>query len=147
MLLILLYIILLFCGFFNVLADVIGLLTLVGEEKSYDKDGKTIKMVVVELSSQKFVASLLSYFSIWFSFIFCFIYFLCYNLLCFICRMVLRCALFGEYVDQLNHFLSSGYVEQPVVILQLAKVKLFRGTVVEYCIIMIFLNSFLTLLV
>ncbi|XP_072076078.1 replication protein A 70 kDa DNA-binding subunit B-like isoform X1 [Arachis hypogaea] len=109
------------------LVDVIGLLTLVGEEKSYDKDGKTIKMVVVELSSQKFVASLLSYFSIWFSFIFCFIYFLCYNLLCFICRMVLRCALFGEYVDQLNHFLSSGYVEQPVVILQLAKVKLFRG--------------------
>ncbi|XP_052115662.1 uncharacterized protein LOC107477868 isoform X3 [Arachis duranensis] len=76
------------------LVDVIGLLTLVGEEKSYDKDGKTIKMVVVELSSQK---------------------------------MVLRCALFGEYVDQLNHFLSSGYVEQPVVILQLAKVKLFRG--------------------
>ncbi|QHO30501.1 Replication factor-A carboxy-terminal domain protein [Arachis hypogaea] len=57
------------------LVDVIGLLTLVGEEKSYDKDGKTIKMVVVELSSQK---------------------------------MVLRCALFGEYVDQLNHFLSSG---------------------------------------
>ncbi|XP_052119057.1 replication protein A 70 kDa DNA-binding subunit B-like [Arachis duranensis] len=76
------------------LVDVIGLLTLVGEEKSYDKDGKTIKMVVAELSSQK---------------------------------MVLRCALFGEYVDQLNHFLSSGYVEQPVVILQLAKVKLFRG--------------------
>ncbi|RYQ98746.1 hypothetical protein Ahy_B07g086521 [Arachis hypogaea] len=53
---------------------VIGLLTLVGEEKSYDKDGKTIKMVVVELSSQK---------------------------------MVLRCALFGEYMYQLNHFLSS----------------------------------------
>ncbi|XP_020970284.1 uncharacterized protein LOC107622295 [Arachis ipaensis] len=41
--------------------------------------------------------------------------------------MVLRCALFGEYVDQLNHFLSSSYVEQLVVFLQLAKVKLFRG--------------------
>ncbi|RYR46947.1 hypothetical protein Ahy_A07g032821 [Arachis hypogaea] len=76
------------------LVDVIGLLTLVGEEKNYDRDGKTVKMVVVELSSQK---------------------------------MMLRCALFGEYVDQLNDFLASGYVEQPVVIVQLAKIKLFRG--------------------
>ncbi|QHO59310.1 Replication protein A 70 kDa DNA-binding subunit A [Arachis hypogaea] len=76
------------------LVDVIGLLTLVGEEKNYDRDGKTVKMVVVKLSSQK---------------------------------MMLRCALFGEYVDQLNDFLASGYVEQPVVIVQLAKIKLFRG--------------------
>ncbi|XLU22681.1 hypothetical protein S245_058747, partial [Arachis hypogaea] len=73
---------------------VIGLLTLVGEEKNYDRDGKTVKMVVVELSSQK---------------------------------MMLRCALFGEYVDQLNDFLASGYVEQSVVIVQLAKIKPFRG--------------------
>ncbi|KAL4276804.1 hypothetical protein AHAS_Ahas20G0243800 [Arachis hypogaea] len=56
--------------------------------------------------------------SIWFSFSFLFSLF---------SMMVLRCALFGEYVDQLNHFLSSSYVEQLVVFLQLAKVKLFRG--------------------
>ncbi|KAL4337337.1 hypothetical protein AHAS_Ahas12G0100100 [Arachis hypogaea] len=42
----------------------------------------------------------------------------------------IRCALFGEYVDELNQFLSSGYAEQPVVVLQLAKVK-----VLEVCII------------
>ncbi|QHN84685.1 Replication factor-A carboxy-terminal domain protein [Arachis hypogaea] len=67
------------------LVDVIGPLTLVGEEKNYDRDGKMVKMVVVEFSSQKF------------------------------------------YVDQLNDFLAFGYVEQPVVIVQLAKIKLFRG--------------------
>ncbi|RYR47899.1 hypothetical protein Ahy_A07g033884 [Arachis hypogaea] len=39
----------------------------------------------------------------------------------------IRCALFGEYVDELNRFLSSGYAEQPVVVLQLAKVKVFRS--------------------
>ncbi|QHN83855.1 Replication factor-A carboxy-terminal domain protein [Arachis hypogaea] len=39
----------------------------------------------------------------------------------------IRCALFGEYVDELNRFLSSEYAEQPVVVLQLAKVKVFRG--------------------
>ncbi|RYR64927.1 hypothetical protein Ahy_A03g010949 [Arachis hypogaea] len=41
----------------------------------------------------------------------------------------IRCALFGEYVDELNRFLSSGYAEQPVVVLQLAKVKVFRSKV------------------
>ncbi|XP_016203527.1 uncharacterized protein LOC107644227 [Arachis ipaensis] len=32
-------------------------------------------------------------------------------------------------VNQVNHFLASGYVEQPVVVIQLAKVKFFRGQV------------------
>ncbi|XP_052115289.1 uncharacterized protein LOC107480592 isoform X2 [Arachis duranensis] len=41
----------------------------------------------------------------------------------------MRCALFGDYVNQVNHFLTSGYVEQPVVVIQLAKVKFFRGQV------------------
>ncbi|QHO02627.1 Replication protein A 70 kDa DNA-binding subunit C [Arachis hypogaea] len=38
-------------------------------------------------------------------------------------------ALFGDYVNQVNHFLASGYVEQPIVVIQLAKVKFFRGQV------------------
>ncbi|XLU75268.1 hypothetical protein S245_034321 [Arachis hypogaea] len=37
----------------------------------------------------------------------------------------LRCALFGEYADQINYFLAFGYVEQLVVLVQLAKVKFF----------------------
>ncbi|KAL4380889.1 hypothetical protein AHAS_Ahas04G0078600 [Arachis hypogaea] len=41
----------------------------------------------------------------------------------------MRCTLFREYVDQVNLFLGSGYVEQLVVVLQLAKVKVFRGQV------------------
>ncbi|RYR12983.1 hypothetical protein Ahy_B04g070222 isoform A [Arachis hypogaea] len=47
----------------------------------------------------------------------------CFNIL------TVRCALFGNYVNQVNHFLASGYVEQPVVVIQLAKVKFFRGQV------------------
>ncbi|XP_072054401.1 replication protein A 70 kDa DNA-binding subunit A-like [Arachis hypogaea] len=43
--------------------------------------------------------------------------------------LVVRCALFGDYINQVNHFLASGYVEQPVVVIQLAKVKFFRGQV------------------
>ncbi|XP_016192846.1 uncharacterized protein LOC107633760 [Arachis ipaensis] len=41
----------------------------------------------------------------------------------------IRCVLFGEYVDELNRFLFSRYAEQPVVVLQFAKVKVFRGRV------------------
>ncbi|XP_057746541.1 uncharacterized protein LOC130965799 [Arachis stenosperma] len=43
--------------------------------------------------------------------------------------LTVRCALFGDYVNQVKHFLASGYVEQPVVVIQLAKVKFFRGQV------------------
>ncbi|RYR20269.1 hypothetical protein Ahy_B03g065369 [Arachis hypogaea] len=76
--------------------DVIGLLTSVGEEKEYAKEGKILKMIVLELTSKD---------------------------------LTVRCALFGDYVNQVNYFLASGYVEQPVVVIQLAKVKFFRGQV------------------
>ncbi|XP_072078113.1 replication protein A 70 kDa DNA-binding subunit C-like [Arachis hypogaea] len=81
---------------YDFLVDVIGLLTSVGEEKEYAKEGKIVKMIVLELSSKD---------------------------------LTVRCALFGDYVNQVNHFLASGYVEQPVVVMQLAKVKFFRGQV------------------
>ncbi|XP_052110373.1 replication protein A 70 kDa DNA-binding subunit C [Arachis duranensis] len=81
---------------YDFLVDVIGLLTSVGEEKEYAKEGKIVKMIALELTSKD---------------------------------VTVRCALFGDYVNQVNHFLASGYVEQPVVVIQLAKVKFFRGQV------------------
>ncbi|RYR66625.1 hypothetical protein Ahy_A03g012656 [Arachis hypogaea] len=81
---------------FDFLVDVVGLLVSMSEEKEYDKDGKKMKMAVMELAENDHR---------------------------------IRCALFGEYVDKLNRFLSSGYAEQPVVVLQLAKIKVFRGRV------------------
>ncbi|QHO58728.1 Replication protein A 70 kDa DNA-binding subunit C [Arachis hypogaea] len=83
---------------YEFLVDVIGLLTLVGEEKEYAKKEKIVKMIVLKLTSKDF-------------------------------NLTVRCALFGDYVNQVNHFLTSGYVEQPVVFIQLAKVKFFRGQV------------------
>ncbi|RYQ84538.1 hypothetical protein Ahy_B10g103942 isoform F [Arachis hypogaea] len=76
--------------------NVVGLMVSMSEEKEYDKDGKKMKMAVIELAENDHK---------------------------------IRCALFGEYVDELNQFLSFGYAEQPVVVLQLAKVKVFRGKV------------------
>ncbi|RYR78143.1 hypothetical protein Ahy_A01g002882 [Arachis hypogaea] len=64
------------------LIDVIDLLNSVNEEKKYVKDGKVMKMIVLELSSKE---------------------------------LKIRCALFREYVDE------------AVVVIQLAKVKFFRG--------------------
>lgn len=43
------------------------------------------------------------------------------------CRSKLECALFGNYVDELNHFLSVGDMVNHVVIVQFAKVKAWRG--------------------
>ncbi|XP_057425824.1 uncharacterized protein LOC130719208 [Lotus japonicus] len=39
----------------------------------------------------------------------------------------LECALFGEYVQIVLDYLSSNPLEKPVVVLQLAKLKSFRG--------------------
>ncbi|QHN92974.1 Replication protein A 70 kDa DNA-binding subunit B [Arachis hypogaea] len=75
---------------YDFLVNVIGLLTSVGEEKEYAKEGKIVKIIVLELTLKD---------------------------------LTLQCALFGDYVNQVNHFLASGYVEQPVVVIQLAKVK------------------------
>ncbi|RYR42703.1 hypothetical protein Ahy_A08g039155 [Arachis hypogaea] len=72
--------------------DVIGLLTSVGEEKEYAKEGKIVKMIVLELTSKD---------------------------------LTVRCALFGDYVNQVNHFLASGYVEQPVVLSLIKFARLF----------------------
>ncbi|XP_020966286.1 uncharacterized protein LOC107615712 [Arachis ipaensis] len=44
-------------------------------------------------------------------------------------ELTIRCALFGEYVDEVHRFLGSGYMEHSVVVIQLAKVKFFRGQV------------------
>lgn len=39
----------------------------------------------------------------------------------------MECTLFGTYVEELNTFLSSGDIENAVVIVQFAKVKNFQG--------------------
>ncbi|KAL4275189.1 hypothetical protein AHAS_Ahas20G0082300 [Arachis hypogaea] len=87
---------------YDFFVDVIGLLTSVGEEKEYAKEEKIVKMIVLELTSKEYVDSVI------------------YGV---------RCAVFGDYVNQVNYFLVSGYVEQSVVVIQLAKVKFFRGQV------------------
>jgi hypothetical protein len=43
------------------------------------------------------------------------------------CSGKCECALFGEYVDDLNKKFGKGHDNQPVVIIQFAKVKIFRG--------------------
>ncbi|KAL4315067.1 hypothetical protein AHAS_Ahas15G0148000 [Arachis hypogaea] len=66
------------------LVDMVGLLVFVSEEKKYDKDGKKMKIAVMELAENDYR---------------------------------IRSALFGEYVDEVNQFLSSEYAEHPVVVL------------------------------
>lgn len=42
-------------------------------------------------------------------------------------RLRVECALFGAYVDELANFLAGGELNNPVVIIQFAKVKSFQG--------------------
>jgi len=39
----------------------------------------------------------------------------------------MECTLFGNYVDELNAFLSSGELQNVVISVQFAKVKIFHG--------------------
>ena len=48
--------------------------------------------------------------------------------LCFVCiRGKVQCSLFGDYVDVVNKYFAEGGHGLPVVIVQYAKVKTFRG--------------------
>lgn len=38
-----------------------------------------------------------------------------------------ECALFGEYVDQLKKFMETSGEGMPVLVVQFAKIKIFRG--------------------
>jgi hypothetical protein len=42
-------------------------------------------------------------------------------------RHKVQCTLFGSYVDDLNNFIASGDVQNAIVIIQLAKAKIFQG--------------------
>ncbi|KAK8464694.1 hypothetical protein PHAVU_010G059600 [Phaseolus vulgaris] len=47
----------------------------------------------------------------------------------------IQCTLFGNYVDQLNAYLAAGEVENVVIAIQFAKVKLFRDNIyIQNCI-------------
>ncbi|KAL4329541.1 hypothetical protein AHAS_Ahas13G0310400 [Arachis hypogaea] len=92
---------------YDFLVDVMGLLTSVGEEKEYAKEKKIEKMIVLELTSKEYV-DLVIYggFSLSFNHIFFVIFcFILLHLLSF--SLTMRCALFGDYVNQVNHFLAS----------------------------------------
>jgi DNA polymerase III alpha subunit len=44
-----------------------------------------------------------------------------------------ECALFGEYVDELNKKMGKNHDSQPLVVIQFAKVKIFRGMLLLIC--------------
>ncbi|CAJ2651720.1 unnamed protein product [Trifolium pratense] len=75
------------------LVDLMGMLTGVGMEKTYDRNGTQSKMVVVELDHDGYK---------------------------------FKCTLFGSYVDVLNSYIASGETENVVMVILLAKVKIFQ---------------------
>ncbi|TKY51296.1 hypothetical protein E2542_SST22806 [Spatholobus suberectus] len=44
-------------------------------------------------------------------------------------KEIIKCALFGDYVDMVNDFLAVGSAQRPVVVLQLGRVKSYKGQV------------------
>jgi hypothetical protein len=95
-----------------------GMLTRVGVEKTYERNGTQSKMVVIELDNDGYVLDHYSHM--------CLLLFL--TLMCLLlCRYRFKCTLFGPYVDMLNSFLASGETENVIVVILLAKVKIFQG--------------------
>jgi hypothetical protein len=41
-----------------------------------------------------------------------------------------ECALFGDYVDQLNKKMGKSGEGLPVIVVQFAKIKIFRGNII-----------------
>ncbi|KAJ1381562.1 Nucleic acid-binding, OB-fold [Sesbania bispinosa] len=91
----------------NYLVDVIRVLTGIGTEKEYERNRKKFRMNVMELEIDGF------------------------GILIFIGQITskIEYALFENYLDDLNAFLASGNTTNVIVVVQLAKVKSFKGKV------------------
>jgi hypothetical protein len=70
--------------------------------------------------------------------LFCFLF--CYDLIdlfvrtcCFVFSGKCECALFGGYVDELKKRMGKSCSGLPVVVVQFAKIKIFRGDLLGYC--------------
>lgn len=46
---------------------------------------------------------------------------------CYVPSGKVECALFGDYVASWNRFMAKRYDRLPIVVVQFAKVKIFRG--------------------
>jgi hypothetical protein len=69
--------------------------------------------------------------------LFCFLF--CYDLIdlfvrtCFVFSGKCECALFGGYVDELKKRMGKSCSGLLVVVVQFAKIKIFRGDLLGYC--------------
>jgi hypothetical protein len=69
--------------------------------------------------------------------LFCFLF--CYALIdlfvrtCFVFSGKCECALFGGYVNELKKKMGKSSSGLPVVVVQFAKIKIFRGDLLGYC--------------
>jgi hypothetical protein len=104
--------------------------------REYVRDGKMTKMMVVEITDDRFVHGTLCFFSfcVFFLCSFCFFISAWCNILMFAWWIVLfssgkvDCALFGDYVDELKSLMDRSGEGMPVLVIQFAKIKIFRGT-------------------
>jgi hypothetical protein len=111
------------------IADVIGVITGISSEREYIRDGKVTKMVILELTDHRYVLEMQL-----------FLEFNCHVKYLHVCKLVnfvvillnsgkCECALFGDYVAELNKKMGKSSSGLPIAVIQFAKVKIFRGNV------------------
>jgi len=102
--------------------DVIGVMTAISAEREYVKEGKVTKMVILELTDDRFVLPVLfsMFILVGSSFLNSFFGLILNSGKC-------ECALFGDYVDALQKMVGKSVGGMPIVVLQYVKIKTFRG--------------------
>jgi hypothetical protein len=53
-----------------------------------------------------------------------------------------ECALFGDYVDQLNKKMGKSGEGLPVIVAQFAKIKIFRGNIILNLFLLFYMVSY-----
>jgi hypothetical protein len=110
--------------------DVLGLVTGLSEEREYLRDGKITKMVVVELSDDRLVLIPLISLNVAVA---------CASdlFVLFYCSGKCECALFGDYAQDLKKMIGKVVGGLPIVAIQFAKLKIFRGFVCSLILLII----------
>jgi hypothetical protein len=116
-------------------------MTGISTEREYLRDGRVTKMIIIELCDNRLLK--LSYLFDFVILNICLfslsIIYLFDPLLIFSGRF--ECALFGEYANQLQKMLGKSTGGMPVIGVQFAKVKIFRGEFYQFYHFVSFFDS------
>jgi hypothetical protein len=106
-------------------------MTVISEVREYINDGKITKMILLQLTDHRLISYFTRHVKIYLHFVYRRDHRLNFCLV-FVTSGKCETALFGDYVDHLKQLMAKVDEGVPVLVMQFAKLKIFKGVFLVY---------------